>query len=234
MSEDTAQIARNTISGDFFATKYITPASYAYFPHIINHPDYIRYPFIILIDSVLFLIGPKSAATIKIFNGFLFLVNGILVFFIALNLLERKKDCKLSLDVKNWLAAVTAILASLLIDNYLQYTLSDAYEIPTITVLLLLILTVITIQSPALSGALQAILYLCRPNMIVFAPFIWIYQISEEKNIRKRLRVTLFFAGTFILILTPFIIRNFILTGKLMFSYQQLFELYKKRNSKPS
>ena len=58
MSEDTAQIARNTVNGNFFTTKYVTPASYAYFPYLENHPDYIRYPFIILLYAFLFLFAP--------------------------------------------------------------------------------------------------------------------------------------------------------------------------------
>lgn len=227
MSEDTAQIARNTINGNFFATKYVTPASYAYFPYLENHPDYIRYPFIILLYSFLFLFAPQSAATIKIFNGFLFLVNGMLIFLIALNLLARKKDSALSHQANCWMAALTAIFTSFIIEDYFRYALSDAYEIPTITVLLLLILVIAQDRPPALAGVIQAILYLCRPNMIVFAPFICIYLTMGKKTIKEKLRVALIFSGAFFLILVPFLVRNMILTGKILFSYQQLFELYK-------
>ena len=57
---DTAQVARNTIRGDFFITKYILPVSYTYFPTIQNHPDFIRYPLPILLDSLLFLLSPPT------------------------------------------------------------------------------------------------------------------------------------------------------------------------------
>ena len=227
MSEDTAQIARNTVNGNFFTTKYVTPASYAYFPYLENHPDYIRYPFIILLYAFLFLFAPQSAATIKIFNGFLFLINGMLIFLIALNLLARKKDSDIPHQIRNWLAALAAIFVSFIIEDYFRYALSDAYEIPTITVLLLLILVVSHGKAPALAGALQAVLYLCRPNMVVFASFIWIYLAIGKETFKEKLRVTLIFSGAFVFILAPFLVRNMILTGKVMFSYQQLFELYK-------
>ena len=226
MSEDTAQIARNTIRGNIFATKYVLPVSYAYFPYIDNHPDFIRYPFIIFLYSVLFFLGPDSPATIKLFNGFLFLLNGILIYIIALNLLERSQ-IELSKGKKNWIAAFTSVLSSFLVERYFQYTISDAYEIPTITISLFLIITLIVLKSPAWAGFAQAILYMSRPNMVVFLPFIWIYLIWEKKSIKDRLLITALFFGSFFITLSPILVRNMMITGKLLFSLQQSIELLK-------
>lgn len=227
MSEDIAQIARNTIRGNFFVTKYILPVGYAHFPYTENHPDYIRYPFIILLYSFLFLVAPDSPATIKLFNGFLFLLNGFLIFCIAFSLLERNSDIKLSKDKKNWIAAFTAILASFAVENYFRYSLSDAYEVPTTTILLFLIISSSILKSPAWAGFAQAILYMCRPNMVVFLPFVWVYLILEKKSHKERLLTTTLFLGSFILTMTPLLIRNILVTGKLLFSLQQTIELLK-------
>jgi len=227
MSQDAAQIARNTIRGHILTTKYITPASYAYFPYLENHPDYIRYPFIILLYALLFLVGPQSAATIKIFNGILFLVNGVMVFVISLHLLERKKDSGLSVSGRNWLSALAAIMVSFILKNYFRYALSDEYEVPTITAMLVLILALTIIKRPFFTGMAQAVVYLCRSNMAVFAPFVWLYQIWGEKTFKERMRITLAYASAFLLVISPFFVRNFLLTGNFLFNYHQLIELYK-------
>jgi hypothetical protein len=227
MSQDAAQIARNTIRGNFLTTKYITPAGYAYFPYLENHPDYIRYPFVVLLYSLLFLVGPQSAATIKIFNGLLFLINGILVFVISFHILERKKDCELSESARNWLSALVAIMISFMLKNYFRYALSDEYEIPTITAMLVLIIALILIKRPFFTGIAQAVVYLCRSNMVVFAPFVWLYQIWGEKTFKERMRITLTYAFAFLLVISPFFVRNYLLTGNFLFNYHQLIELYK-------
>jgi len=228
MSQDTAQIARNTIRGNPFTTKYILPVGYAYFPQIENHPDFIRYPFIVMLYAALFIVAPLTAATIKIFNGILFIVNGVLLFLIALEILDRNNPLKLSGSMKNVIAVLSAIFNSFILEDYLRYSLSDAYEIPTISILLLLVIAMYLLRSPTWAGVFQALLYLSRPNMIVFAPFVYLYILSLERiSVKRFLKVSLGFGGMFLLILTPFIIRSLMLTGNIFFSLQQSIELIK-------
>jgi hypothetical protein len=226
MSEDTAQIARNTIGGNPFITKYILPVGYAYFPQIENHPDFIRYPFIIILYSALFIVAPSTSATIKIFNGILFVINGLFLFRISLEILERNNPFQLPRLLRNITAWLTAIFLSFMLKDYLSYSLSDAYEIPTISVLLLLITAFYIWKSPIWSGVFQGILYLCRPNMIVFAPFVFLYIYSVGPiSFKRLLKTSIEFGGMFLLILSPFIARSMLLSGHVLFSLQQSIEL---------
>ena len=228
MSQDTAQIARNTIQGNPFTTKYILPVGYAYFAQIENHPDFIRYPFIVLLYTALFIVAPISAATIKLFNGILFIINGVLLFLIALEILDRNNPLNLSKSTQNFIATLSAIFTSFMLEDYLRYSLSDAYEIPTITILLLLVIAIYLLRSPAWAGVFQGLLYLSRPNMIVFAPFVYLYILSLERiSVKRLLKVSLGFGGMFLLILAPFILRSLNLTGNPLFSLQQSIELVK-------
>lgn len=227
MTQDMAQIARNTIRGQFLITKYITPVGYSYFTRLEEHPDYIRYTLPSLAYTFLFRIFPTTAATIKFFNVFLFFLNGFLLAALFIAIIKTTydvKDYSIGCELVGW---TTAALSSIMIFPYLRIALSDAYEVLTITLVLGIIYELQVSRRSWLLGSLCALLYLCRPNMGLFMPFVAGYLFFQTSGAGRRFRMLGVFAAAAIIILLPFIVRNLYYTGKPVFSLQQTVELNK-------
>ena len=224
MVQDAAQVARNTVNGNFFTTKLIFPVGYAFFSQVENHPDFIRYPFVVLMYSLLFSLFPISSATIKIFNSVCFINNGILVYILALLILNRNK-IKLPDLWRNGIAALSAIFTSFIYKYYLVLSFSDSYEIPIISIILLLFIAIVMKGKPFVVGLLQGILYLCHTNLIMLFPFT-LYLVLRDLKSKDRLKASVYFVVAMIITISPFFIRNLIISSKLSFSLQQAIELF--------
>lgn len=227
MTQDMAQIARNTQSGHILETKYVVPMAYMRFPTIENHPDYIRYPLPILIYALVFSGAPSSPATLKFLNGILFLFNTTLVYYIALYLFRRKDDWTFPRQWIPALALVCSLGSSVMLLPYLRLVLTDAYEILSVTVLLIAFITTFIRRSPALAGVSAILLYISRSNMIVFAPLMLLFLIVNSKGRKQQVRVTAIFLASGFLVFLPFLLRNLLLTHEPIFSLQQSVELLK-------
>ncbi len=223
--QDTAQVARNTLRGDFLQTKYITPVGYAYMHRLDNHPDYIRYPVPALTYSVLFAVFPDSPVTIKILNAALLLLNAFLMSLIF-SAIIRDEDHSTGHEAAVLLIPwLTAVIASIVTLPYLRLALSDGYEMITATLFLLIILELVTKRRPVPTGLLCSILYLSRPNMGLMVVFAGLFIMQDSKTSLSRLSRLGRFAAAVIIVLVPFFIRNLHYTGKLIFSIQQSVEI---------
>jgi hypothetical protein len=225
MTQDMAQIARNTLRGNILETKYILPVAYARFRTVENHPDYIRYPLPVLIYALLFSVAPDSPAAIKALNGILFVLNTALVYYMALCLFRRQNHWIFPLHWFQGLAALCALGSSLLVLPYFRLALADAHEILTVTVLLIAFIATFIRMNPVLAGVSATLLYLSRSNMAVFAPLMLSFLIVRTDGRKQKVRAAaIFFTSSFLAIL-PFLLRNMVLAHEPFFSLQQSVEL---------
>lgn len=227
IAQDTAQIARNTLDGDFLETKYILPVAYARFQNIENHPDYIRYPLPILTYALLFIVAPQHPATVKSLNGILFLLNVALVYYITLCLFRRQDHWTFPRHWIQGLAALCALSSSLLMLPYLRWALTDAYEILTVTAVLIAFVATFLRQNPVLAGASATLLYLSRPNMAVFGLLMIVFIVARSEGRNKMLRAALLFFISGFVVFLPFLVRNMVLAQEPLFYLQQSVELLK-------
>lgn len=227
---DTAQIARNTIRGKFFITNYILPVSYAYFPNISQHPDFLRYPLEVLIYSLIFRIFSPSAIYIRILNAILFLVNGGLIYRLTLVAL---KFGTISLDhdkenIYRAIALLTAIISSVFFFFYFNMATRDNYEVITYSMVLVTLNIGITRKtSPFIYGIVCGLLYLSKPTYSLLIFFLTIYYLLGRKNFKDWVIGGCICVAGFLIIISPFIIRSYLLTGEPFFALQQKIDLIK-------
>ncbi len=223
---DTAQIARNTMRGDFFVTKYILPVGYAFFPTVINHPDFIRYPLPILVYALLFKVFSPSALYVRLLNAFLFIVNGGLIYKLALKILNLQGvDDEQKKSIRNWLALFVAVTSSVFSFSYLQMALSDYYEVISYTMLLLTLLLGFDRKiNPILFGMVCGLLYLSKPtfSLLIFA--ITVYYLMPRRTFKDWFLNGLLCVAGFAIVISPFVIRSLLLTGEPLFALQHRIE----------
>jgi hypothetical protein len=227
---DTAQVARNTINGHFFTTNYILPVGYAYFPTFVNHPDFIRYPLPVLIYSFLFIVFGQSALYIKLLNALLFIFNGALIYKLVLmvQIKETHTEITQSCNRAQQIAFLTAIASSLFALTYFQQALSDGYEVISYTFLLLTLSMALRRRNPPfVFGVLCGLLYLTKPTFALFVFFATLYFLGSRKNFKQWFSDGLLVVLGFSLLVTPFILRSYLLTGEPLFALQQKVDLIK-------
>lgn len=67
------------------------------------------------------------------------------------------------------------------------------------------------------TGAVTAFSGLCRPTMELFFPFCLIFvMLAKDNSLQKRIKKVLFACTGFVLVLTPWIVRNYIVLGKFI------------------
>lgn len=222
----TAQIARNNIQGNYLETKYILPVSYAFFPTIEHHPDFVRPLFPILIYTILFLITSPGAIIVKMLSAFLFLFNGCLIYWFVLRLMGHDlMDAGNKIPTKDRIIAIlVSVCSSVFYTEYFIMALQDYYEIIAYTMMLITLHVVIGQKTrPVILGGLYSLMYLTKPNMVVFAIVFTVYILFFKT--RPTLRVwlktgTLCILG-FVIIQAPFLIRSYYYTGDPFFSIQK-------------
>lgn len=231
---DTAQVARNTSQGDFLITKSILPVSYAYFPTITDHPDFIRYPFQVLLYALLFFVFSPSVLIIKMFGFFLYLLNGILIYSIVSRICQSTFEDSSHTQKNNihLIAVLTAAASSILFSRYFRAALSGDLEIINYTLLMLIINIILKEKTkPMAVGCLFGLLYLTRPNMIVFVAVFTLYLILSGYDRSEWIAAGLKYMLGFWIILSPFVIRSMLLTGEPLFSLQQKIDIIKDVNA---
>ena len=136
--------------------------------------------------------------------------------------------------------------ASILSTTYFQMALSDNYEILSYTLLLITINVVINKNTkPLLFGGLCGLLYLSKPTFSFFIVVFTLYYLFSYKSTRNWFTSGLLCSLGFLIIVSPFIIRSFLLTGEPIFALQHKIdnikgitfshdELYKSFSKPPS
>ena len=222
----TALVARNTVNGDYFITKLILPVSYAFFPNVENHPDFIRPSFQVFLYSLLFLLGSPGALVIKMLNAFLFVLNGCLVYWLILRmaklgLISNVQRINPKFQI---IAALTAICSSVFFVDYFRMALQDYYEIITYTLMLITMHVILASKrKPFVLGMLFSMMYLSKPNMILFAIVytFYILMFRTKPKIDDWLRTGLVIIFGFLIIQIPIMVRSYIYTGDILFSIQK-------------
>jgi hypothetical protein len=119
------------------------------------------------------------------------------------------------------IAIFTAVTASLFVSSYFKMALSDNYEVITYTLLLIIINVVINKNTkPLFFGVLCGLLYLSKPNLSLFVVVFTIYYLTPKILTKKWFVSGLFCALGILIVVSPFIIRSYILTGEPMFALQ--------------
>lgn len=228
---DSAETARNTLRGDFLVTKYILPVGYMYFPTIVNHPDFIRYPGVILLYAVLFFLFSPSAIVIKLLNAVLFLINGWLIYRLVRKLQanEGAPENVRSLTVQRIIAFFVAYLASVTITRYFLMALSDNYEVIGYFLLLVFLNVLVgrTVK-PVVLGVLCGLLYLTKPTFSLFIFIMVVYYLIPRIPTRKWFVSGLLTVAGFLIVVSPFIVRSLVYTGQPMFALQHKVDTIKE------
>jgi hypothetical protein len=222
----TAQVARNNIHGDYLETKYILPVSYAFFPTIEHHPDFVRPLFPVLIYTILFLIASPGAIIVKMLSAFLFLFNGCLIYWFVLRLMGHNlMDADNEIPSKDRIIAILAsVCSSVFFTDYFIMALQDYYEIIAYTLMLITLHVVIGEKTrPVILGMLYCLMYLTKPNMVVFAVVFTLYILffKTKPTLRDWLKMGMLSILGFVIIQAPFLIRSYIYTGDPFFSIQK-------------
>lgn len=226
----TAQVARNTLRGNFFQTKYILPVSYAYFPEIENHPDFFRPVFQVILYTFLFFLTSPSALVIKLFNAFLFVFNGCLIYWLVLKLKrsEAPQDDEQISNRDRIVAILTAVCSSVFFVDYLMMALQDYYELITYSLMLVTLHVILEEKkNPILLGVLFGLMYLSKPNMAIFAFAFTLYVLIFQTKSGEWFKIGLLCVLGFFVIQIPFIIRSMAYTGEPFFSIQQKIDIIK-------
>lgn len=227
---DTAQIARNTARGNFLITKSILPVGYSFFPTITDHPDFIRYPFHILIYSVLFFVFSPSVIILKLFGFILYLLNGILIFLIVTKFCQSVNIHPFLTQKNNIhiVALLTAVSSSIFFPQYFRSALSGDLEIINYSLLLSTMLLILDQKiKPVALGCLFGLLYLARPNLLIFVAIFSLYLLISRYARSEWIGTGLKYFLGFSIVISPFVIRSLLLTGEPLFNLNSKVDIIK-------
>jgi hypothetical protein len=232
MAKDMGQIAKNTLAGKFLVTSYITPASYSAFPVLEDHPDYIRYPGVILTYAALFYLFGSDPSVIRVFNICLILPIFFFSFLLinSINPTKYNRSKSLNSTRAEWNLKIV-LFAVILSQEIARIIFKDAYEVYALAIFLGVLYFSFVKRSPIIVGVLMGMLYLVRPNMLVFFPAVLLFlspTIDYQRPLlflrSRRVWLAIFIFG---LINAPFVLRNLEKAGTPIFSLQQTIELKK-------
>ncbi|HCA47358.1 MAG TPA: hypothetical protein DEP45_08335 [Armatimonadetes bacterium] len=208
---DYAQIARHLMRGDGLASSFIKPLSLVYEPSIENHPELTYQPLhIVVISAMMRVLGANDRA-VSHASGLAFLLSIPVVFTLGVRLFDWRTAVLATVlygtHVTNLGHAISGLEASLL-------TL-------LVTGLLLLLYCAAGSESRELlwvaaAGVVMGLLYLTKDVWSVAAvpAAIYLAYVRPEKRLQ---RVGLFLAIT-VVVMAPWLYRNYALTGRPFFS----------------
>ncbi len=211
---DYAGIARNIMEGEGITSQYSTPLSLVY--HSIPQPDMWRAPgWPLFLAGFQNILGASDEASAWA-GGFCFILAAPLVFILAVLLFERKIGVIIGL---------LAWLFYLFSPQFLNYSISGMTE--SLSILLMLLLMVLLFsgsgfnwQTNLLIGLVLGFFYLTRYNAILFLPLILILRCWQSPKGGK-LKAALIVLASFLVVVSPWLIRNIYLFGNPLFSLQK-------------
>lgn len=222
---DYASIGRNFIRGDGFISSYITPLGLANHKGL-PHPDLWRAPLWPMLLGVFIRLFGASDQTVAIATGSVFIAGAGLMFLLGEALFDRK------------IALMSALIYMLSAQNLVNSTSGMTETLSAF----LMMLAVYVIVAPwaqnawgdVAAGAVMGFFYLARYNALLFLPLFIVFTWYRRKSQKSRgfaaghgsggagfvLTAVRFLAG-FLIIVSPWLVRNFILMGSPMFSLQK-------------
>jgi 4-amino-4-deoxy-L-arabinose transferase-like glycosyltransferase len=202
---DYAHLGRNIIEGRGFNTNIIFPIYITRFPTLVDHPEFSRAPgYPVLLAAAEAVLGKNDWAVISV-SGLAYILTVGLAYLFAERLFGSQRIA---------LVAALVVLLNQEIVNDSQTGLAD----PVFAFWLTLILFLVYTEKPAwLVGISIALGYLLRYNLLMMVPGLvlfwwWVRPQSGWKY------VAIVF-GVALLVVTPWLIRNFGLTGSPTFTW---------------
>lgn len=206
---DYASMARNISLGRGFTSRYITPLSLAHYGE--PYPNIWRAPLWPLFLALCFRFFPASDTVVAAAGGFFYLLALFPLFFLAREIIGHT-------------AGFFACLLYIFSPLALFYSLSGMTE--PLALFLMLLTTYLLLKAPGrgkafflLSGAAAGLFYLARYNSIVFLPLFCLY-LWWSTPFANRLPKLMLFLGGWLLVTSPWLWRNYALTGNPFFSLQ--------------
>ncbi len=224
---DYAAIGRNVARGDGFVSSYLTPLGLAC-KGGLPHPDLWRAPFWPLVLGLFVKLLGATDQVVAIATGFFFVAGAGLVFLLARELFGEL------------VAFGSALVFIFSAQNFLN-SISGMTETFAVFMMLLVVYLAVApwarnVWGDLLAGAALGLFYLTRYNALLFVPFfavfLW-YRRREDK--RKEIPGPSLFVkskgpglwpvvrylGAFFLVISPWLIRNYLLMGDPLFSLQK-------------
>ncbi len=196
---DYAQLARNLAKGSGFTTQVISPISWSKIPALSPHPDLWRAPLYPLFVSLGFLLFGPSEFVLPLVSGLAFIGVVLVTYGITKQLFDRSSAFLAGLFVltapgllRTGVTGYTESLYMLLVLLGVQIVLADD-------------------RQPYLLGIVSAFAYLTRYNHWFL--LIGILYVALDRIKRDRFGYGLRFAGAFLLVLSPWLLRNAYWTG---------------------
>jgi len=224
---DYASIGRNVARGDGFVSSYITPLGLAN-KEGLPHPDLWRAPLWPAALGLFIRVLGATDQAVAVATGSFFIAGAVIV-------------CLLGTEMFGRLVGFVSALVYIFSAQNLVYSTSGMTETMALFVFLLAVYLAVArwARNPLgdiLAGAAMGLFYLTRYNALLFVPlfglFLWYRRRTEEsgewfgswqfKFKRSRgLWTVVRFLAAFLIIISPWLVRNYLLMGSPLFSLQK-------------
>lgn len=200
------QIARNFYEGHGYSTSVLRPIAYQFF-QTLPQPEVTRMPLYPYVLSLFFhLFGPNDN-TVVLANSLCYVTLVILIFLITVELSH------------SIFVGLMAALMTIGMESFLAYTVTAEPNILYAALFLAFIYFFLLYPDRFFfHGMFLGILYIARANsLFVFAGFL-VALFLEKNSWKQKITVSLWLIAGFTAGLIPYMIRNFMVVGKPLFS----------------
>jgi 4-amino-4-deoxy-L-arabinose transferase-like glycosyltransferase len=217
-SYDYAQLARNIYEGKGYSTSVLRPLVYQFY-QTLPQPEITRvpgYPYLLALFFKLF--GPSDSSIIMI-NSISYVALVLLVYFLTY---------KLSGHVFASLASALMVACT---QSFLVQSLYAEPNVMCAALFMAFFYFYFQYQQRILThGILLGLICLVRPNMqFVFSAFLLLMMFQSSINVKEKLKTMTQLSAGFFIGISPYLIRNYVVTGNPFFSlYNYSFLLYTK------
>lgn len=200
------EIARNFYRGNGYSTSVLRPIAYKYFD-TLPQPEVTRMPIYPFFLSLFFhLFGPNDN-TVILFNSLCYVALSVLIFFITFELSGSH------------LIGLLVALMTASMESFITYTITAEPNIFYGAMLAAFFYFYLRHPGKVLvQGILLGLLYVLRANtLFVFMGFL-VGLVTAEEKWKKRVSTSSLLIMGFMFGLVPYMIRNYMVVGKPLFS----------------
>lgn len=224
---DYASISRNILRGEGLISSYITPLGLANIKGLPHH-DLWRAPFWPIVLSFFLKFFGNTDQAVAIGTGFFYIIGSVMVFLLGRELFDET-------------IGITSAFIYIFSAQNLDYSVSGMTEAFSVFMMLLTVYLLVASWTQnkwgdVLAGLAAGLFYLTRYNALLFIPFmavfLWFRRHTDgpavygknHKNTHPRFWKVVRFLTSFVIVISPWLIRNYLITGNPFFSLQK-FEL---------
>lgn len=216
-NHEYCEIARNFYDGNGYSTSVLRPMAYKFFT-TLPQPEVTRMPVYPFFLSLFFHISGPNDITVVIFNSLFFVALVVMTFLVALEL------------SRNMLLSIMAALMTASMQAFFRDTITAEPNIFfTVMFLIFIYLYLKFPRKLFLHGMALAVLYLIRANTLFVIAAFCIALFVYGKDWKERISSPLILTAGFAVGLAPYMVRNYMVVGKPLFSlYSYSFLLMTK------